>query len=68
MITLPGATPVTTPVTGSTVAIELLPLLQLPPLLPLEVNVVEVPAQILAVPETTPAFPPEFTVRVKKAV
>lgn len=65
MITFPGATPVTIPVFGLTVAMEVLPLLHVPPVLPVVFRVVEVPAQIFAVPEITPAFPPGLTVTVK---
>jgi hypothetical protein len=63
--TLPGATPVTIPVTGSTVAIEVLPLLHVPPALPVVFNKVEVPAQMVDNPEIIPGLPPGFTVRVK---
>lgn len=63
--TAPGETPVTCPVTGLTVAIDVLPLNQVPPLLPEVFNTVEVPAQIFEFPEIIPAFPAGFTVRVK---
>ena len=52
----PAATPVTTPVAAFTVATRLLLLLQLPPAVPLLVNVVTEPAQSGDEPLTTPAF------------
>ena len=63
--TLPGATPVTLPVEEFTVATAVLPLDHVPPLLPLVLNTVDEPAQILFVPEITPELPPGFTVKVK---
>jgi hypothetical protein len=56
MVALPAETPVTTPVTGFTVATALLLLLQLPPVAPLLVNVAVAPAHIVEEPLTVPAF------------
>lgn len=52
----PAATPVTTPVTEFTVATRLLLVLQLPPAVPVLVNVVTEPAQSGDEPLTVPAF------------
>ncbi len=64
MVALPGATPVTTPDNEFTVAAAVLLLLQLPPPLPLLVNVVAKPVQTDGAPFTTPAFGTGFTVMV----
>jgi hypothetical protein len=56
MVALPAATAVTKPVTGFTVATRLLLLLQVPPVVPLLVNVVIEPAHSAAEPLTVPAF------------
>ena len=56
IVALPAATPVTTPVIEFTVATRLLLLLQLPPAVPLLVNVVTEPAQSVAEPLTVPAL------------
>src|ERR1035438_5674411 len=58
----PAATPVTTPVAGSTVAVALLLLLQLPLPVPLLVNAVVEPMQTVEFPLTVPAFGSAFTV------
>ena len=57
--------PVTFPVTGSTVAIAPLPVNQVPPLLPVVLNKVDVLTQIFCDPEIVPAIAPGFTVKVK---
>lgn len=62
IVALPAATPVTTPVAAFTVADEVLLLLQVPPLVPLLVNGVDVPIHIVAAPLTTPAVGTIFTV------
>ena len=62
MVAFPGATPVTTPVSGSTVAAAVLLLLQVPPEVPLLVNVVDAPTQIEDEPLTVPAFGVGLTV------
>ena len=62
IVELPAATPVTTPVDAFTVATDVLRLSQLPPVLPLLVYVVVVPAQIGDAPLTVPAFRIVFTV------
>lgn len=56
MVALPAATPVTTPVDEFTIATRLLLLLQLPPEVPLLVNVVTEPAHKVAEPLTEPAL------------
>ena len=61
MVAFPAATPVTTPVDVFTVAAALLLLLQLPPSVPLLVNVVVEPAHTVEVPLTVPAFGRAFT-------
>ena len=68
MVAVPGATPVTTPVPEFTVATAVLLLLQLPPLVPLLVNVVVDPTQTVAAPLTVPAFGSGFTVSALVAV
>ena len=62
MVAVPAATPVTTPVPEFTVATAVLLLLQLPPLVPLLVNVVVDPAQTVEEPLIVPAFGAAFTV------
>lgn len=64
MIELPAATPVTTPVVGSTVAMDVLLLVQDPPLPPVFVKVVVEPTHRLGAPLTDPAFGEGFTVMV----
>ncbi len=61
MVTEPAATPVTAPVTASTVAIAVLLLLQLPPPVPVLVNAVVDPAHKVAAPLTVPEFGSAFT-------
>lgn len=56
IVALPAATPVTTPVTEFTVATKLLLLLQLPPGVPLLLNVAVEPAHMVAEPLTEPAL------------
>ena len=58
---MPAATPVTTPVKEPTVAIEVLPLLQVPPVA-LSVSVVVVPIHRVAVPPI--ALGVRFTVTI----
>ena len=62
MVADPAATPVTTPVPELTVATAVLLLLQVPPLLPLLVNVVVEPTQTVVAPLIVPAFAAAFTV------
>ena len=64
MIELPAAMAVTTPVVELTVAAAGLLLLQVPPLLPVLVNVVDRPAHTVAAPFTEPAFATALTVTV----
>ena len=64
MVTLPAATPVTTPVFGSTDAIRGALLLQVPPLFPLAVKLSVAPAHTELPPLIVPAFSTGFTVRV----
>lgn len=52
----PAATPVTAPVTASTVATAVLLLLQVPPPLPLLINVVPAPAHTEEAPLIVPGF------------
>ena len=61
MVTLPEATPLTTPLLF-TVAIELLLLLQLPPAVPVEVNVVLEPTHTDDAPFIVPALEDVLTV------
>jgi hypothetical protein len=68
MVELPAATPVTTPVVEFTVAAAGLLLLQLPPLIPLLVNVVDKPAHTDGPPLMVPAFAIAFTVTSLVAV
>ena len=62
IVALPAATPVITPVIEFTVAAAVLLLLQLPPELPLVVNVVDRPAHIDTTPLIVPALATAFTV------
>jgi len=62
MVELPGATPVTMPVEEFTVAAAVLLLLQVPPPVPVMVNVVDKPEHIDDAPLTVPAFATAFTV------
>jgi hypothetical protein len=55
-VAVPAPTPVTTPLDAFTVAARLLLLLQLPPAVPLLVNVVTDPAHKAGNPLTKPAF------------
>ena len=55
MVAEPADTAVTTPVTGLTVAAAVLLLLQLPPPVPLLVNIAVEPSHNIEVPLTTPA-------------
>ena len=64
MVADPAATPVTTPVVASTVAAAVLLLLQLPPPVPLLVNVAVLPAHNADAPLTLPAAGNAFTVTV----
>ena len=68
MVALPTPTPVTTPVTGSTVAAAVLLLVQVPPPVPLLVNTAVAPWHITAVPLTVPAVGSEPTVTTADAV
>lgn len=56
MVAVPAETPVTTPVVEFTVTTKLLLLLQLPPLIPLLVNVTTEPAHTEDEPLMVPAF------------
>ena len=62
MVEVPSATPVTTPVVAFTVATAGLLLLQVPPPVPLLVNVVDRPVHTDAAPLTEPAFATALTV------
>ena len=62
MVALPAVTPVTTPELISTVAIPGALLVQVPPLLPLEVALVEPPIHTDAAALMVPAFNTGFTV------
>ena len=62
MVADPAATPVTTPVAAFTVATDGVRLLQLPPLMPLLVNVVVEPTHTVEAPLTVPALAAGFTV------
>ena len=62
MVVLPVAIPVTTPVIAFTDAAAGLLLLQLPPLVPLLVNVAFKPVHADGAPLTVPAFATGFTV------
>ena len=62
MVALPAATPITTPVDEFTVATAVLLLLQLPPVLPLLVNVVARPAHTAVAPFIVPALAVALTV------
>ena len=64
MIEVPAATPVTTPVLLLTVATPVEPDVQVPPALPLVVNVTEPFEQIVCVPLNVPAFGVAETVAV----
>ena len=64
MVAEPAATPVTTPVTISTVAAAGLLLLQLPPPVPLLLNMAVEPAHKVAAPVTVPALGRSLTVTV----
>ena len=68
MVALPAATPVTTPETALTVAVTVLLLLQVPPMLPLLINVVDKPAHTDEAPLTVPALASAFTVTSRVAV
>ena len=62
MVAVPAATPVTTPVAAFTEATDGVRLLQLPPLVPLLVNVAVEPTQTVEAPLTVPALASGFTV------
>jgi hypothetical protein len=62
MVAVPDPAAVTTPVPEFTVATAVLLLLQVPPLVPLLVNVVGEPAQAVEEPLIVPAFGAAFTV------
>jgi len=62
MVEVPSATAVTTPVVALTVATAGLLLLQLPPPVPLLVNVVDRPVHTDDAPVTEPAFAMALTV------
>lgn len=64
MVVLPAATPLTTPVAEFTEAAAGLLLLQIPPVVPLLVNVTDKPAHTAEAPFTTPAFGTGFTVTI----
>ena len=64
---VPAATPVTTPVELFTVATEALLVVQAPPVLPLEANVVVPLTQIACVPLNVPALGAAVTVIVPVA-
>ena len=64
MVTVPAATPVTTPFVVFTVATELLLLLHEPPLFPLVLKTSVVPAHTAVPPLIVPAFNTGFTVKV----
>jgi hypothetical protein len=68
MVAVPAATPVTTPVELITVATEALLVLQEPPVLPFEVNVVVPLTHMFCVPLTVPALGAAVTVTVRVAV
>ena len=68
MVVFPDATPVTTPVTGSTVATPGVVLLHVPPVFPLELRLIVEPAQTDDAPLMVPAFGREFTVTTIPAV
>lgn len=62
MVAFPAATPVTTPDAAFTEATATLLLLQVPPLLPLVLNVVAKPAQTVDEPLTVPGLGKALTV------
>ena len=62
MVEVPSATAVTTPVVALTVATAVLLLLQVPPPVPLLVNVVDRPVHTDDAPVTEPAFAMALTV------
>ena len=68
MVAVPAATPVTTPVVLFTVATAALLVLQAPPVLPSEVNVVLPVPQMVCVPLNVPALGAAVTVTVRVAV
>jgi len=68
MVVLPAATPVTTPVVASTVATPGVVLLQVPPLLPLELKLMVEPAHTAEAPLMVPASGSELTVTTIPAV
>ena len=61
MVAAPAVTPLTMPVEGLTLAIEVLLLDHVPPVAP-SVKVVEAPEQTVAAPDTVPAAGAGFTV------
>ena len=63
MVALPVDTPVTNPKLFTDAAGE--PLIQVPPLLPEEVNNIDDPTQTLVGPDIVPALPEGLTVNVK---
>ena len=62
MVAVPAVTPFTAPVVAFTVATDGVRLLQLPPLIPLLVNVAVEPMQTVKAPLTVPAFASGLTV------
>lgn len=67
MVVEPAVTPVTTPVAEFTVAIPVLPLLQVPPVVPVLVNGVIEPAHTAGEPLTMPGFGSGFIVMLADA-
>jgi hypothetical protein len=63
IVTVPAATPVTTPVDGLTVAFEVSPLVNVPPVT-VELYSVLPDMQMFCVPESVPAFAGAITVTV----
>jgi hypothetical protein len=68
MVADPAPTPVTCPVTASTVAAAVLLLLQLPPPVPLLVNIAVEPTHNVAAPVTVPACGRSPTVTTADAI
>jgi len=68
MVAVPMLAPVTTPVEAFTVATPVLLDVQEPPVLPLLVNVVVPPTQMVCVPLRVPALGAAVTVTVRVAV
>jgi hypothetical protein len=68
MVTVPAASGEITPVEASIVAMEISPLVHVPPAFPVELNVVVPVIQIESKPLMVPAFAAEVTVTVLVAV